>query len=215
MFEGAGGESVGYVEQGADLSSRAVRFHRVGQRGNWQGVALQTYDTFHPPEAFSVELVVRFDRPDRVTAEDLCVLLGTRQGPDRCGFLAAADGWGQVGIILDANHPWLEAPVRLTPGQWYFLALTFRREWRDHGVGTVVDWYMAPIGGPDQPLTKIVSGGWIAGWIPPGQLGIGKGFEKNGAHAYPWPGAVDEIAIFDAPLDEETITRHFQVLQRN
>lgn len=212
MFEGAGGGQMDYFQPGADPTGRAVAFHRAGDRGNSRGVALQTVEVFVPPETFTIQAIVRFDRPAIPREEDLCVLLGTRQGPSRCGFLVVADGWGRLGIILDAERPWLETPLRFTPGEWYFVAVVFCREDRDDTPGTVVDAYAAALGEPRQALTKILRGVWVPGWVASGQLGVGKGFEKNGAHAYPWPGAVDEIAIFDVALTEAQIERHFTAL---
>lgn len=212
MFDGSGGSGPEYYEPGVDPSGRAVRIARGKVSGNSRGIAFQTGDPFLPEEGLTLEAIVRFDRPATVEAETLCVFLGTRQDVRRCGFLLAADGLGQLGIVFDADHPWLELPLRLTSGQWYYLAITYRKEARHGTLGTVVDAYGAALGEKPPRLTTLVKSAWLPGWIPPGHLGVGKGFEKNLAHAYPWSGAVDEIAIFREVLPEAAIKQHFRAL---
>jgi hypothetical protein len=45
------------------------------------------------------------------------------------------------------------------------------------------------------------------------RLGIGKGFDGTGAHAYPWSGELDEVAVYDAVLGIEQIQKHVDVLR--
>jgi hypothetical protein len=44
------------------------------------------------------------------------------------------------------------------------------------------------------------------------RLGIGKAFDWSTAHAYPWPGALDEVALYNVVLDSETLGRHLAAL---
>ncbi|MDW8079088.1 MAG: LamG-like jellyroll fold domain-containing protein [Thermoguttaceae bacterium] len=212
MFGGGGESGPDYFLQGADPSSRAVMVSRGNEFGNSRGVAFQTGEVFSPGEALTLEAIVRFDRPSSPSLEDLCVLIGTRQDARRCGFLLLADGFGQLGVTFDADLPWLELPLRMISGQWYFLAVVYRLEVRNGQAGTRVDAYCASLGDVSSGLTSIVKSAWTPGWIPAGHLGVGKGFEKNGAHAYPWAGAMDEIAIFHQALSEAEIARHFSAL---
>ena len=44
------------------------------------------------------------------------------------------------------------------------------------------------------------------------RLGIGKAFDWSVAHAYPWTGALDEVAVYDAVLDRDTLESHLDML---
>jgi len=39
-------------------------------------------------------------------------------------------------------------------------------------------------------------------------LGIGKGAGEHSMHAFPWPGELDEVAIYGRILDLATLQRH-------
>ena len=46
----------------------------------------------------------------------------------------------------------------------------------------------------------------------PGRLGIGKGYDQNRKAAYPWPGSLDEIAVYGAVLGADELREHVEVL---
>ncbi len=45
-----------------------------------------------------------------------------------------------------------------------------------------------------------------------GRLGIGKGYDENLKAAYPWPGALDEIAIYGALLKADELKEHVEAV---
>jgi hypothetical protein len=211
MFGGAGGGKALYFQPGASSLSRSVVPFRAETAGNSLGAAFQSTEVFVPSESLTVQAICRFDGLSHPQPEDVCILLGTRAGADRCGFLLAADGFGRLLCLFEANSPWLEIPVRLLPGGWYYLAATFENRENQGRPGSRVTVFVGELDGPSS-LTKVVDGVWIPGQLPGGFLGVGKGFEKNGAHAYPWPGAIDELAVFSSALEEVTIRKHFGLL---
>lgn len=212
MFAGAGGGRVEYFATGAGALSRAVSPFRATLGGNSQGVGLQTTGMFRPSDAFTVECLLAFFRPENPTSEDLCVVLGSRDTPDRCSFLIAADGYGQLLVAVDPNQGWLEVPFRLLPNEWYYLAVSFRKSNKQPSPGTLVDLWAAALNQPDPKLIRVLEEQWVAGWLVPGWLGVGKGFETNGAHAYPWPGPIDELAVYKEKLKEDEIAERFRIL---
>jgi hypothetical protein len=96
----------------------------------------------------------------------------------------------------------------LVPGDWYYVASTFRQQ----GSNTTVNTYVANLSRGEPTLHHVVQDQTAAGAPAPGRLGIGMGFDGQGANAYPWSGSLDEIAIYDAVLDRETLEEHLRNL---
>ncbi|GEM_PF-1203674 len=208
MFGGSGGGAVDYQERGLDSSTRAVRFYRGVRSGNTQGVALQTLGDFEPPRALTVELLLRMDPPAERDPQATCVAVGTRASADQCSFWVVADGEGRLLHLFDANSQWLESGIRLLFGQWYYVAVTVATV----PEGVKVNVYCGPLDGSEARLQRLVAETLVPGSLAKGPLGVGKGFQANLAHAYPWPGAIDELAIYEGVLEEETLQAHYRLL---
>lgn len=208
MYGGSGNGTVKYNVAGIDASTKAVRTHRARLNGNSQGVALQSESDFKPPPEMTLELLLRLEGHDDEAAP-VQAAVATRADDRNCGFFLAAVDEGQLVQLFDADQPWLETGVRATPGHWYYAVVTFRR--RENG--TIVDAYLADLTRGDDKIRQVVVDRLIAGHLPASRLGIGKSFNADGAHAYPWNGSLDEIAIYDRALDPKTIENHLKALR--
>ncbi len=206
-----GGRSRGdldYTAVGFDATTEAIRPLRGLGSGNTTGVALQSEVRFQPPRQMTVELLVRLDLPAESKEELIAVAVGTRAADPDCGFLVAAVGDGELTYLLDAEAPWPEGHLQFVSGHWYYVALAF-----DAGAGsTVVNAYAADLSEGQRRLRQVVVDDPAPGTPAASRLGIGKGFDETGAHAYPWPGAIDEVAIYDAVLGIETLQGHLEAI---
>ena len=52
----------------------------------------------------------------------------------------------------------------------------------------------------------------VPGVPAPGPLGIGKGFDGQMANAYPWPGQLGLVAIYDTVFDRQSLDSHLRAL---
>jgi hypothetical protein len=228
MKGGRGGGELGYAAEGFDATTQSIAPYRSSRSGDQRGVALETETVFQPPPAMTVELLLNFagfSGPDR---SPIAAALATRSDQRHCGFLLAAVGDGQLVQLLDSEASWLEAdPVHagpegyrsvprleneggftLIPGDWYYLASTFRIV----SGKTVVNTYAANLSRGERTLSQVVREQAISGVPAASRLGIGKAFDDNTAHAYPWAGRLDEIAIYDSVLSSTALAEHLQAL---
>jgi hypothetical protein len=154
--------------------------------------------------------------------------LATRADERHCSFLLAVVGDGRLTHLMDSQAPWVEAePGRpgpdgygpgpsvqneggftLIPGDWYYVASTFRVV----SGKTVVNTYVANLSRGERTLSQVVKDQSAPGVPATSRLGIGKAFDANTAHAYPWSGRLDEIAIYDTILSPTTLAEHLQAL---
>jgi hypothetical protein len=208
MHGGRGDGRIVYASEGADKTTRAIQ---PARSGNAMGVALQTEDAFQPPASMTVEMLVNFARFEVWDEDSVAVALGTRADDQRCGFFAVAAAGGQFVQLFDAGGPWLESGVVLHPGEWYYVASTFRSD----SDKTVVNTYLANITREDRGLYHAVRNRTVRGVPATGRLGVGKGFDWEGAHAYPWSGSIDEVAIYAAVLDQKELERHLAAIYPN
>lgn len=210
MAGGRGGGAVEYGLPGFDGTTTAVApFRAPGRYGNTRGVSLQSQNSFQPPAAMTVELLLNFARPGGDDANPIAVAVGTRENERRCGFFAVTVDQGQLVHLLDGAAPWTETNLELIPGDWYYVASTFDVQ----GDRTRVNTYVANLSRRETTLGHVLRDQWAAGGSPAAsRLGIGKGFNDAVAHAYPWSGALDEVAIYDAVLDEATLDRHLEAV---
>jgi len=77
---------------------------------------------------------------------------------------------------------------------------------------TTVDGYLADVTRGDGQLVQVAQDLVLEGAPAHGRLGIGKGFDRNGNHVYPWAGRLDKIAIYGEVLDRQTLERHLAAL---
>jgi hypothetical protein len=136
--------------------------------------------------------------------------VATRESDRRCGFLVAAVDQGHLTHLLDGDSPWIEGDedFRFLPGEWYYLASTFRVE----AGQTRINSYLANLSRGERKLTWTVKDRTASGVAPVSRLGIGKAFDAELAHAYPWAGDLDEVAIYDAVLTPATLQEHLRVI---
>ncbi len=210
MRDGRGGEAIDDAAAGFDATARALRPYRALHHGNTRGVALQSEAVFQPPKAMTVELLLSFADPGEGLEGAIFAAVATRASRRDCGFLVAALGRGQIAVLLDGRARWLESGFSMVPGDWYYLASTFDTE---EG-RTVVNCYVADLSAGQRTPRGVIRDQWVAGAPSAGPLGIGKGFDGEIAHAYPWSGALEGIAMYDAVLDGATLQSHLDALTK-
>jgi len=210
MRDGRGNGAIDDAATGFDATARALRPYRASYHGNTRGVALQSEAIFQPPKAMTVELLLNYADPGEARQGAIFAAAATRASRRDCGFLVAALDRGQIAVLLDGRARWLESGSSLVPGNWYYLASTFDTE----GGHTVVNCYVANLSAGQRTLDGVIRDQWVAGAPSAGPLGIGKGFDGEIAHAYPWSGALEEIALYDAVLDGATLQSHLDALTK-
>lgn len=201
---------------GYDGHSRAVRLIRGRSGGNAWGLGWQTENPVQFPRQFAVEIIFRFDGWPDLAPETVGCLLATRRSPKECGFLLAAlpspggdRGQAVLAHLLEGTADWTMTRGRLIAGHWYYVAATF--EGATPGESTHVVTYLLDLSTRESGLRRIFDG-VIPGQVPPGRLGIGKGFDERLAHAYPFPGAIDEVCLYNDKVEEDTWHKHGELL---
>jgi hypothetical protein len=209
MLGGRGRAKVDYSAPGFDPTSEAVAFTRAETSGNTSGVGLQSGVAFYPADDLTVELLLKFDYPPDVAEEGFySAAVATRADQRDCGFFVMVGRGGRLVHLLDGDADWVETGVQLVSGDWYYLAVTFRAR----ADRTTIDTYLANLTDEKPVLRQVVRGQVAPGRPAASRLGIGKGFDEVVAHAYPWSGAIDEVALYDAVLDPDTIQGHLAAL---
>jgi hypothetical protein len=135
-------------------------------------------------------------------------VVATRDGQRECGFFLGAADEGHLVHLFDGDAEWIDGNLAFTPGEWYYVASTFRAA----DGQTTINTYAANLTLGEQKLSRVVVDAIAPGLPPPSRLGVGKGLDNTLAHAYPWPGRIDELAIYDAVLDEKTLAEHLKGL---
>lgn len=207
LLKGGGDLAALRIEPGWGMGAEAVRIHRG--RSNAIGAALQTEAAFTPTSPMSLEAVFRYDgnvSGDRAGA--VGSLLATRENRDRASFFLAAAGDGKLMHLFDARENWLVTDGRLEPGHWYYAAATFA----EHRGGVEVSTWLADLSLGERRLRPVLRQGRTAGKMTPGPLAIGKGFDDAGAHAYAFPGAIDEIVLYNGIVGEDVFSEHLNLL---
>jgi hypothetical protein len=208
MSGGRAGGELEFVASPLESAGTAVRPYRGPTLGNSAGIGLQSDGIFQPPAAMTVELLANF-AGFAVTREGaIGAAVATRASAERCGFLVAAVDAGQIVFLLDRDAPWGGSETPLFAGEWYYLVSTFQVQ----AGRTRVNTYLADLSRGEKTLTRVVRDEMAPGVPAASRLGIGKGFDSSVAHAYPWPGLLDEVAIYDAILDAATLQRHLDAL---
>jgi hypothetical protein len=228
MKGGRGGGELGYATEGFDVTTQSIAPYRSPRLGNDCGIALETETAFQPPPAMTVELLLNFAGFSPEDRSPIAAALATRADERRCGFLLAVVGDGQLTHLMDSQAPWVatepgrvgpdvfgpasslrnEPDFVLIPGDWYYVASTFRVV----SGRTVVNTYVANLSRGERTLSQVVKDQSAPGVPATSRLGIGKAFDADTAHAYPWSGRLDEIAIYDTVLSSTTLTEHLQAL---
>ncbi len=209
MVDGRGRGSINYTAPGFDLTTDALGPHREPQGGNENGVALQSEGRFRPPEAMTIELLLRYQIPEDAGDETVALAVATRDGDRDCGFYVAAVGKGHLSLLLDGSANWVETDTVLAHDHWYYVAFTFKKLEES----TVVNAYLADLTVGERQLRQVLKDEEVPGVPATSRLGIGKGFDNTIAHAYPWSGELDEIALYDAVLDPKDLQAHLDLLQ--
>ena len=211
MVSGRGRGSLDYTARGFDLTTEAIAPHREPVEGNENGVALQSEARFRPPQAMTIELLLQYRVPEDANDETIALAVATRDGDRHCGFYVAAVGRGHLSLLLDKTADWVETGVVLASEHWYYVAVTFQAGEEE----TTVNAYCADLTGGQRTLKYVLKNKDVPGVPPMSRLGIGKGFDLTGAHAYPWAGELDEVAVYDAVLPMEELQSHVDVLRAN
>jgi hypothetical protein len=215
MRDGDGGGKLEFLGRhvptvgGPDPSIQVVVPYRSEELRGIQGWGLQSQSEFHPPAAMTVELLLYFSRTGKCPEGFIACAVATRIDADHCGFLVTAIDDGELACLFDGGAEWLRSGFKLTPGRWYYLASTFAV--RD--AATEVNTFVADIGDKSPKLKWIVQNQVVPGVPAAGPLGIGKGFDGQKGSAYPWPGRLGLVAIYDTLLDRQTLENHFSSLR--
>ena len=212
MHTGRGGGLIDYTAEGFDATTEAIVPFRAKQLGNTVGVGLQSEDEFLPPDGMTVELLLQFVAVEEMHEEGfVSVAIATRADELNCGFLVAVADHGNLVHLLNGDADWVESGVKLAPGDWYYVAVAFRTQ----SDQTVINTYVANLD-DERPVLEHVVKNHVAPGVPAAsRLGIGKGFDSSTAHAYPWSGSIDEVAVYDDVLDLETLRKHCQAVGLN
>lgn len=210
MSGGRAGGSAEFVASPLAPGESVLRPRRGTYAGNTVGAALQSEAVFHPPQAMTVELLVCFAGFGAVREGAVGAALATRSGARDCGFFIVAVDAGEIAHLFDGDEAWGGSEARLLPSEWYYLASTFLA---DPQTGTTtVNTYLANLTRGETSLQWVVRDEVCQGTPAASRLGIGKGFDRNLAHAYPWPGMIDEVAVYQVVLGRETLERHLEAL---
>jgi len=200
-----------YAPAAFSTAGLAAQPFRAAQQGNQVGVGLQSESAFAPPAAMTVELLLRFDATEQDREGSIYAAVATRESCRRCAFLVAAKEQGEaveLVHLVDGHAPWISSGCFLVPGHWYYVASTFQTA----GDRTTIDTYVADLTGGETTLSHVIRDQTAPGSPGSSRLGIATGFDGELAPAYPWSGALDEVAIYDAVLDRDTLAAHLQAL---
>lgn len=207
VLKGGGDPAALNLVPGWGSGAEAVRIQRGNN--NAVGAALQTESVFTPPGFFSLEAIFRYDGfPAGDGADAVGSLLATRWNSDRVSFFLATAGDGTLMHLFDARENWLVTDGRLEPGHWYYAAAAFTE--RDDRM--IVTTWLADLSRGERRLRLVLDRGQAVGRPAAGPLAIGKGFDSAGAHAYAFPGAIDEIVLYNGMVGEEVFNKHLELL---
>lgn len=205
MVGGAGGMDIYESAPGLDSHTTALHPYRGKET---VGVALQSRAAFEPARGFTVELLLLLESTTTPTGAIVASAFAFQMAPPGAGSLGVAADRGHLVFRLGPSIPQRADAAVLEPGRWYYAVATF-----EAGEGqTTVHAYLADLEYGDCQLVQVAGDLVVEGTPASGPLGIGKGFDRNGADAYPWAGRLDEIAIYDAVLDRQTLEQHLGAL---
>jgi hypothetical protein len=206
---GIGTGSLTYPVVGALPSTDAVAIRRSQSNSDTQGKALQSERDFVPPERMTLELLLRFDGFPAPGAGSIAAAVATRADASDCGFFLGVVEDGQLAHLFDADANWVETGFIPRTGEWYYVVSTFEPA---GGNQTKINTFVASLSDEHPELVHVVKGHVVEGTPAVGRLGIGKGFDETRAHAYPWSGALDEIAVYNEVLEEPRLKEHLSLL---
>ena len=107
MFEGGGEGDLEYGCRGLDATTSAIRPHRAAREGNVNGVALQTEDPFHPPQALTVELLLSFEGFPAPVEGQFGMAVAAGQSEEPCSFFVVAAEQGHLVHSIDGSGLWI------------------------------------------------------------------------------------------------------------
>ncbi len=210
MSGGRAGGDVAFPEGPLARGERAFRPFRGTYAGNTVGAALQSEGVFQPPSTMTVELLVNFAGLGLREEGAVGAAVATRASGRECGFFVVAVGSGELAYLFDGDESWGGCDEPLIPGEWYYVASTFEADPKTHT--TKVNTYLANVTRGENALQWVVRDVVSPGTPAASRLGIGKGFDRQVSHAYPWPGMLDEVAVYGAVLRPETLQEHLGAL---
>lgn len=140
-------------------------------------------------------------------------LAAMRSSREQCGVLLAVTPEGHPACLLADNAPWTVAPFRFERDIWYYVVVAF--DTRASESRTLVDMYVVQTDDPEGAVLHVLDDEPVQGVVPKSaRLGVGKGFAWPLSHAYPWTGALDEVAVYEGLLQPSDIDRHAEALSR-
>ena len=203
----AGDGSPDYSTQGVDDSTNAVRPYRAVEPGNANGVGFVSQLAFVPPDEMTIELLIQFEGEPADDA--IWAALAMRKSRQQCSFFVAAHQGGRLfHLMSDGTLGWIDAQETLLPGNWYYFAATFLAG----SQRTKLSCYLADLSQKEPVLQTIVDNEEVIGVPASGNLAVGSGYQDDLTHAYPWDGAIDEVAVYNTLLDRKTLKEHVRAI---
>lgn len=208
MLDGTDGGDLYELAPGFDGASNAVRPYRSRESGNTVGVGLESAGRFIPPPQMTVELLLRLEESSGSTEELIAAAVAMPSHDRSVAFMGVAVDRGRLSLCMpqDASAS-LDLP-QFVPGGWYYVAASLESE----SGRTRVNCYVADLSHEASVLRQAVKDVNLEATPSPGRLGIGKGYDASLKAAYPWPGALDEIAIYGAVLGPDELQEHVDLL---
>lgn len=201
-------------QHGATRESRAVVLRRSAG-GNHAGAGLQSEEAITLPEACTFEIIGRFDGVAPSATAALGTLVSLRS-PEGTWLLWAVDARGR--FVVKTPEEELICPVgQCSPGRWFYAALSLSSSppsAEDENVPLQATLHVADLQAREIVPRTILADEPLRGfpWPQAARLGVGIGTDARGGHAYALQGAVDELAVYNRPLDEEAISIRLRVL---
>ncbi len=208
MLGGTDGGDFYELAPGFDGASNAVRPYRSRQSGNTVGVGLESVGPFVPPARMTVELLLRLEESSGPTEEMIGAAVAVPATNRGVPFLGVTVDRGRLAFCLPQDASASPDRPRLVPGDWYYVAVSLETE----SGRTKANCYVADLSRDAPVLHWAVKDAIVQAAPSAGRLGIGKGYDENLKAAYPWPGTLDEIAIYDAVLGPDELKEHVEVL---
>ncbi|MCF7838716.1 MAG: LamG domain-containing protein [Candidatus Marinimicrobia bacterium] len=187
---------------GADPSNRAMQA-AFDPANRSHGASLITREAFdYHDRPFTIEALIRAE-PNG--SPQYWYALGQKSGARGYYAYLPEPGRGQTLAAFVGDSAEQELSTDFKAGAWYYYALTLNH---GHAIG---DAYIGEITAAPV-LHRIAVNAGRQGSLPRGQpLAIG-GLAEDGTLISVWCGAVDEVAIYDGQLSEDTIMAHFAAL---
>lgn len=212
------------VPGGFAPTSTAVLTTRHGSTQHW-GAGLSTPDAnsadyLSLPSTLTVEALFRPDEAWLPTGTNNAYIVSFRPASNRRGYFVMqrqATAGEASRLVTNIGNGFgggneLQLLSSLTPGNWYYTATTFDVD--EGNNTTTVTGYIADLTAGDTELTPLgsetVSGSYLGD--APLAIGVLNNKAYAGDYEHFFPGAIDEVALYDGVLDQATLQSHLTAI---